>query len=134
MAVSSASIWVSTPFFAIEPGEDQETNPGRYGRAFARWLAEQLAARGEPVQQVVAEDWGWCLILARKPCLLWIGCGNRDDRTDEWCAFVGAEPNLLQRLLCTVDTRPAVARLHVMLNEILQQAPLATEVWSEGPP
>jgi hypothetical protein len=131
---SAPQIWVETSFFEIETGEDQETNPGVYGRAFAHWLADRLKARGESVEQIVAEDWGRCLVLTRKPYLLWIGCGNRADRTDEWGAFVTAEPGLLQRLFRTVDPRPAVARLHRMLDEIMRGVPDATRVWSEDRP
>jgi hypothetical protein len=28
--------------FPVIPGEDDETNPGIYGKALAQWLAEQL--------------------------------------------------------------------------------------------
>jgi hypothetical protein len=127
------SIWVETPFFKIEPGEDRDTNPRRYGRAFAHWLAQELAGRGEPFQQIVAEDWGWCVVITRRPFLLSIGCGNRDGRTDQWGAFVIAEPCALQVLLRTVDTRPAVSRLHSILEEVMHKVPQATRVWSEDP-
>jgi hypothetical protein len=131
---AAPQIWVETPFFEIESGEDEETNPGVYGRAFAHWLADRLKARGESVEQIVTEDWGWCVILTRKPYLLWIGCGNRADRTDEWGAFVTAEPGIFQRLFRTVDTRPAVAHLHRVLNEIMHEVPHAAKVWSEDGP
>jgi hypothetical protein len=128
---SGPQIWVETNHFRIEPGEDQETNPGRYGRAFASWLADRLRARGEPIQEILPEDWGWCVILARKPYPLWIGCGNRFDRTDEWGAFVTAEPNLIQRLLKRVDDRSTVDRLHRILSEIMQEVPGAIKISSE---
>lgn len=124
-------VWVETSFFKIETGEDQETNPGVYGLAFADWLADRLRVQGKPVEQVLAEDWGRCIALARRPYLLWIGCGNRPGRIDEWGAFVMAEPGLFQKLFRTVDTRPAVARLHQVLNEIMHEVPHATKVWSE---
>jgi hypothetical protein len=54
---SGSQIWVETPFSEIESGEDEETNPGVYGRAFTHWLADRLKARGESVDQIVAEDW-----------------------------------------------------------------------------
>ena len=88
----------------------------------------------ERAEQVLAEDWGWCIVLARRPYLLWIGCGNRANRTDEWGAFVVAEPGLLQRLFRTVDTRPTVARLHQVLTEIMRGPPDTTRVWSEDRP
>lgn len=120
--------WVETPFFEIEPGEDRETNPGVYGRAFARWLADGLRARGESVEQVLAKDWGWCIVVARKPYGLWIGCSNRADRIDEWRAFVTAEPGLFQRLFRTVDPRPAAARLRRVLDELMHEVPHAVSV------
>lgn len=131
---STLPIWVATSFFEIEPGEDQETNPGVYGRAFAWWLADRLRARGEPVEQVLAEDWGRCIVLARKPYLLWIGCSNRAGRTDEWGAFVTAETGFWQRLFRTVDPGPTVARLHRMLDETMREVPQAVRVWVEENP
>ena len=131
---SAQRLWVETPFFEVEPSEDQETNPGVYGRAFARWLADRLRARGEPVEQVLAEDWGRCVVLSRRPYRLWIGCSNRADRVDEWGAFVMAEPGLLQRLFRTADPGPVVARVHRVLDEIMHEVPQAVRVWSEERP
>ncbi|MGO8934105.1 MAG: hypothetical protein ACLP0B_00585 [Steroidobacteraceae bacterium] len=131
---SLPQLCVATSFFEIEPSEDRDTNPGIYGRAFANWIAERLKERGESVEEIVSEDWGRCVIVTRKPYLLWIGCGNRAGRTDEWGAFVVAEPGLLQRLSGSVDLRTAVDRLHQVLDEIMHEVPQATRVWSEDPP
>lgn len=131
---SLPQLCVATSFFEIEPSEDAETNPGIYGRAFANWIAERLKAHGESVEEIVAEDWGRCVIVMRKPYLLWIECGNRAGRTDEWGAFVVAEPSFFQRLSGSVDPRPTVASLHQVLNEIMREVPHATRVWSEDPP
>jgi hypothetical protein len=131
MATAAPQIWAQTSFFQVEPGEDQQTNPGRYGRAFAHWLAEQFKARGESVQEVLPENWGWCVMLARKPYMLWVGCGNRNGNTDEWGAFVTAEPGVFQRLFSRPDTKPTVDRIHQALHEIMRQIPGATKVWIE---
>lgn len=32
--------------FPVTPGEDEETNPGIYGRELASWISEQLRAVG----------------------------------------------------------------------------------------
>jgi hypothetical protein len=131
---STPAIWVATSFFEVEPGEDGETNPGVYGRAFARWVADRLRAHGESIEQVLAEDWGRCIVVTREPYRLWIGCHNRVDRLNEWGAFVTAEPGLMQRLFGTVDPGPAVARLHRMLEEIMHEVPRVERVWTEDGP
>jgi hypothetical protein len=131
---SGPHIWVETSYFKVEPGEDRETNPGRFGRAFASWLAGRLRVHGEPVEDVFGEDWGWCVMISRQPYPLWIGCGNRAERTDEWGAFVQSEPGVLWKLFRKSDDRPVVARLSGVLNTIMREIPNATRVWSEDPP
>jgi hypothetical protein len=72
--MSTHQFWFRSSLFEIEPGEDEETNPLRFGRQLARWLRERLVAEGRAVEEVVPEDWGWCLVVQRKPFLLWVGC------------------------------------------------------------
>ncbi len=62
--------------FAIEPSEDEATNPFCYGRSLAEWLSAKFAELGYEPEPVIPEDWGWCLVLKREPFLLWVGCGN----------------------------------------------------------
>ena len=37
-----ASLCFKSTLFQIEPGEDSETNPHRYGKQLARWLGDRL--------------------------------------------------------------------------------------------
>ena len=86
---------IRTAEFSIQPGEDSETNPGVFGRALADYLAAQLRSRGVGVEEVIPEDFGYCIMLKRKPLRLWIACANRAGRTDEWIAV--AEGNSVTR-------------------------------------
>jgi hypothetical protein len=130
--ISSLQIWVETSYFKIEAGEDCQTNPRCFGRSFADWIAARLKARGEPVQQVLSEEWGWCVLLAGKPYRLWVGCGNRAERTDEWGTFVAEEPRIYQRLFRSVDVQPVLERVERHLEAIMHEVPRATAVWKEG--
>jgi hypothetical protein len=121
-----ASHFVTTGYFAVEPGEDAQTNPGIYGRAFAHWLADRLRDHGEPVEGVIPEDFGWCVMLRRNPYRLWIACGNRDGSTTEWGAYVVAELSLAGRLFRRVDPGPEIARLTALLEQIVLSIPGAS--------
>lgn len=129
--IKSPHTWVQTSFFQVQPEEDHLTNPGVYGRELACWLAEKLESREEPVQRVFSEDWGWCVMLSRRSCTLWVGCSNRNGRTDEWGVFVAAEQNIYQRLVAHVDMKSAVTRVHEVLLEIMHEVPDAKRVWVE---
>lgn len=124
--------WFRSTQFEIEPGEDEETNPLCYGRQFARWLHDRLVAEGRLVEEVIPEDWGWCLVIQRKPYLLWVGCGSVHDyasteasdilpRGSEvvWSCTVVAEQSLFGRLR-GVDLAPDVDALFRHVKAIVE--------------
>lgn len=137
----------SSTLFEIEPGEDEEINPRMYGRQLAAWLKAQLEARGHAVEPVIAEDWGRCLMCARKPFLLWVGCGSETDYTaaqhDDpppaeedvvWVCFAEAEIPLLKRLFNRPDPSAALTRLDDDLKQILDGEPGITMLAVEPSP
>jgi hypothetical protein len=124
----SNQVWFTSPFFAVEAGEDARTNPGRYGKALAQWVSERLKQRGVPVEAVLPEGFGWVVVVSRKPFLLWVGCGNEDGSSDRWSMFAVAEPGIWQRLFGRVDPRPAVAELEAHLVAIVANVPDARDV------
>src|SRR5262249_30561019 len=66
--------------FRVEPGEDKETNPGIYGKALAQWILQKLKARGYEVDDdLVAEDFGWLVMLRGYPFMLWVGCASVEE-------------------------------------------------------
>src|SRR2546426_8514214 len=69
--------------FPVIPGEDEETNPGIYGKALAQWLAEHLRAAGFPTGNVIAEDFGWCVPVESQPHSLYVACASTGERSEE---------------------------------------------------
>ena len=119
--------------FQIEPGEDNETNPRRYGRQLAHWLKSEFEKKGYPVEDVIAEDWGWCVMCQREPFLLWVGCGNQDDSltTSEsdpppkssdviWQCFTFVEVPFFKRVFKKINTDQSLAKLDSVLSQILK--------------
>jgi len=78
-----AQVTFETDFFQPEPGEEIEVNPGRFGKALAQWLAQQLPSRGMAVEAVIPEDFGWVVMVSRNPFPLWLACGNTEGSTSE---------------------------------------------------
>lgn len=46
MADQSTKICFTSDLFQIEPGEDEQTNPYRFGKQLSHWLADKLSADG----------------------------------------------------------------------------------------
>jgi len=118
----------TSDFFKPIAGEEGETNPGRFGKALAQWLAAQLKERGVSVEGVIPEDFGWVVMISRKPVMLWLGCGNTDGSTTEWSVFPVAELSALQRLFKRVDPSPEIERLRNHIAKLVPSIPGVTNV------
>src|SRR5690606_31407638 len=127
--------YFTSSLFEIEPGEEEEINPGRVGRQLAHWLKARLEEKGYPVEDIINEDWGRCLMCSRDPFLLWVGCGNMEgdagwlpdgsalNQEIIWCCFPAAEVFFWKRLFRKIDTAPALAKLRADLGDILRAEP-----------
>lgn len=108
--------------FPPVPGEDDETNPGLYGRALAAWLAAALGSTGYLVERIVAEDFGRVLVVAHPGCRLHVAVASTDETGREWQVFAFAEHGLLARLRRSSVGASAVSRLMSDLKRVLEES------------
>ena len=119
----------------MEPGEDQETNPGRYGRHVAEWLAAKLRERGYDIESVIPEDWGWCVACQSGPDRVLAACGNVDVERPSgaseppapseatWHCFPVAASSMWRRLLRRREVALALKRFDGELRAVLEAEP-----------
>ncbi|HKA45050.1 MAG TPA: hypothetical protein VKF40_23910 [Burkholderiales bacterium] len=131
-------LWLKSSLFEIEPREAEQTNRGCYGKQLANWLRTKLIETGYKPEEVIAEDWGWCVMCARDPFMLWVGCGSVLDLEPKpgappslgkdvtWSCFVTAEKPFLRGLLKRIDTTSAVEKLYKDVESIFEAEPSIT--------
>jgi hypothetical protein len=119
--------------FAITPGEDENTNPGIYGKALARWLAEQLRSRGRSAGEVIAEDFGWCVPIESKPHRLYVACSSTEQRADQWRVFAFAEGGVMARLLGKDKSAESLLSLFSAVKHTLETSPIIRRLRQEEP-
>lgn len=107
----SAILEFESSSFAIVPGEDEETNPGIYGKELARWLAERLVAAGVAAEEPFAEDFGWCVPVDSKPHALHVACSSTEEGPNQWRVFAFAEGGLFARMLGKDKSGEELAKL-----------------------
>lgn len=142
MTTESPIFKLRSDLFQIDPQEDEETNPFCYGRSLAQWVRAKFVELGYHPEPVIAEDWGWCVMLRRRPFMLWIGCGNDrsvfydkvtpeakssfapDGREVTWSCFVGTDVPVWTsffwtRLLNRASTKQQAALVTDQLRTVL---------------
>ena len=120
----SALLLFESNAFPIAPGEDEQTNPGIFGRALAEWVGDRLREQGLPAEAVIAEDFGWCVPVRLAPHAVYVACASGEESTDSgrWQLFVFAEGGLLQRLFGTDTRGEAIQSVFTAVRQALESS------------
>jgi hypothetical protein len=122
----------SSKFPAYE-GEEEQINPGLWGKRLAEFLVEKLAERGIATHEIIAEDWGWYVPVRNEEFRLAVCCGHQDGDDDEFLCFTDPSTPIVKRFFKKIDATAPLTRLTEALREILASDPEIKEVvWKES--
>ena len=124
--MQSALLHFESNAFPVTPGEDEQTNPGIFGRALAEWVGDRLRERGLPAGDIIPEDFGWCVPVTLSPHAVYVACANDgglDEGAGRWQLFVFAEGGLMQRLFGKDTRREAMSRVFEAVRQALASSP-----------
>ena len=101
-------------------GEEEEINPGLWGKRLAEYLQEKLLVHSINVTCIAPEDWGWMVELVNEEFPLWIGCGHQDGTNDEFLCFIEPSKPVIRKGFKNIDTTVQVSRVSDALVKILE--------------
>ena len=104
-------------------GEQEDVNPGLWGKCLAEYLEQELNARGIETNTIYSEDWGWALPIKNDSFPLWIGCGHQDGDDDEFLCFIEPSRPVIRKLFRKIDTTERVGRIAEALEDVLMSDP-----------
>jgi hypothetical protein len=113
-------------------GEQEEINPGVWGKRLAEFIHDGLKAQGFDVIEPAAEDWGWMVEIRNHAFPLWIGCGNLDGEPDGFLCFIEPSTPFVRKFLYKkIPTEAEVSRVQKALETILSDENSIRDVhWS----
>jgi hypothetical protein len=88
--------------FPAYEGEDEQTNPGLWGKRLAEFLRDKLPAE--------------------EGFRMWIGCGHYEEYPDGFLCFIEPHTPDVRKLFRKIDTRERVASLQRALDKVLSEA------------
>jgi hypothetical protein len=104
-------------------GEEEEINPGLWGKRLAEYLQENLPLHGVKVTGIGSEDWGWMVELENDEFPLWIGCGHQSGDNDEFLCFIEPSKSLIRRWFKKIDTSVKVGHVSEALKKVFESDP-----------
>jgi hypothetical protein len=108
----------STKFPSYE-GEQEQTNPGIWGKRLAEYLALNLAKHGIITGEIILEDWGCYLPIQNKGIRLALCCGHQDRDDDQFIIFTDPRSPEIRKLFRKIDATPQFTPLINALEKIL---------------
>jgi hypothetical protein len=119
----------STAFPPYE-GEEDEINPGRYGKRVAELLIGGLNRRGFKAFQPHPQDWGWRVEIENDGFPLWIGVGNYEEYPDGFLCFIEPHKPTIRKVLFfgKINTSRRVAALQKAIDEVLSAEPTINSI------
>jgi hypothetical protein len=114
--------------------EEEEINPGLWGRRLAEYLAQKLAAQGIVTDGILEEDWGYYIPVQNKGCRLAICCGHQEGDDDQFVCFTDpSTPVVRQFFFRKIDISDQLTRITAALQQILSSDPdIRDVVWREN--
>ena len=100
-------------------GEEEEINPGRWGRRLAEFLAEGLKREGLEVGQPIPEDWGVVVPITNDRFELFVGCGNVEETPDGFLCFIEPHTPVVRRWFRKIDTVDRMTAVQAALQRVL---------------
>ena len=113
-------------------GEEEEINPGLWGKRLAEYLVQKLADLGVEAEDIIAEDWGYYIPVRNEGFELALCCGHQNGDEDEFLCFTEPSTPIVKKLFRKVDATVQLSRLTEALEKILSSDPDIREiVWTE---
>jgi hypothetical protein len=121
-----------SPKFPPYEGEEEQINPGLWGKRLAEYLVQKLAEKGIATDGMIAEDWGWYVPVRNDGFRLALCCGHQDGDDDQFLCFTDPATPIVQKLFKKIDATPQLTRLTEALQQILASDPeIRDVVWTE---
>ncbi len=113
-------------------GEQEEINPGLWGKRLAEYLVQKLSEKGIKTEDIVAEDWGYYIPVQNEGFKLAICCGHQNGEDDEFLCFTDPGTPSVKKFFRTIDITPQLSRLTGAMQQILAADPeIKHVVWTE---
>lgn len=116
--------------FPPDPGEEDEVNPGRFGRKLAEFIASALNTAELEAAPPSPEDWGWVVHVHNPEFPLSVGCGNYE-YPDGFLCFIEPHQPFRRRWFRKIHVAPKVELVRSAIDAALRSHPGVRDIrWS----
>lgn len=114
-------------------GEQEQINPGLWGKRLAEYFVEKLTEAGIETYEIIPEDWGWYIPIKNDGFRLAICCGHQYGDDDEFLCFTDPDRPIIRKFFRKIDATEQLTRLVEAMERILASDPDIKDVeWTDA--
>lgn len=118
--------------FPSYEGEEEQINPGLWGKRLAEYFASELAQRNIKTEEIIMEDWGCYLPIQNEGAELALCCGHQYGDDDQFLCFTQPQKPKIKKLFRTIDLTTELTQLLGTIKAILENDPdIRDMTWRE---
>jgi hypothetical protein len=121
--------------FPPYPDEEEQINPGVWGKRLAEYLKTHLQTHGIPSGEIFVEDWGVGIPIEGMEHNIWIGCASYqdNDNSDGFLCFIEPSKGYIRKWFRKIDISEKIQRVADTLDLILKNDPDIRDInWWKG--
>lgn len=109
--------------FPAYEGEEDEINPGIWGRRLAEYLDENLEKTGIATHGIIQEDSGYHIGIVDDSCRISLFCGHQYGDDEQFIIFTDPKTPTFRRFFRSIDVTPQLSRVVNAVKAILEGDP-----------
>src|SRR4029078_9828667 len=114
-------------------GEEEQINPGLWGKRLAEYLILKLAEKSVETDKMGAEGCGWYIPLRNEGFRLALCCGHQNGDDDEFLCFTDPSTPVVKKFFKKIDATAQLTRLTEAMQQIFSSDPKIRDVvWTES--
>ncbi len=121
-------IYIKSNLFPAYPNEEEEINPGRFGRKLGEFVREALVKNGVEVVDLYPTDYGYEMRIVQFDFDVFVITGNVDEEENidskENLFLISIDPNkdYVRKFFKKIPTKPVIEKVYnIIMNELLKE-------------
>lgn len=110
-------IFIESKIFPTYPNEEDDINPGRFGKRLAEFVKKTLESEGIQVADLYATDYAYELRIDEFSFPVFIITGNIDGESDKFLISVEPKKDFNKKLFKKIPTKDTLKKVITSINQ-----------------
>lgn len=110
-------LYIKSELFPSYPGEEDDINPGRFGKRLAEFTKSLLIEESIDVSDLYSTDYSYELRLDQFKFSVYISTGNIDGEKNEFLISISPKEEFKRKLFKKISTKETINKIYSILKQ-----------------